>query len=382
MVAARHNLLGMTLQELVTFAEDIGERQYRGQQLFDWLYAKGAERFGGMTNLGREFRQRLEDRATIEGVHLLDRRSSVADGTTKYLFGLSDGLKIETVLIPPAVSFQDHEAEKEEEQKRLTLCVSTQVGCPLDCAFCATGTMGFSRNLTAGEIIDQVRQVKRLAGRSPTNVVFMGMGEPLLNYREVMQAAEILSTGMKIAARRITVSTAGWADGIRKMAEEQRKLKLAVSLHSAVEETRESLMPVSRRYPLDQLREALQHYYASIGQRVTYEVVFFDGINDTDAEVNRLVKFARGVPSKINVIPFHPIAFPGAPERISRLRPSPRLDEIVHRLRMLHLTVMVRSSAGEEIDAACGQLVVREGGPPPGWFSGKPGRTGQMGLSS
>jgi 23S rRNA (adenine2503-C2)-methyltransferase len=359
MAAERYNLLGMNLQELVTFAEGIGERRYRGQQLFDWLYSKGAERFGCMTNLGREFRQRLEGRATIEGVHLLDRQSSSVDGTTKFLFGLSDGLRIETVLIPPAVSFQNREAEQEEEQKRLTLCVSTQVGCPLDCAFCATGTMGFSRNLSAGEILDQVRQVKHLTGRALTNVVFMGMGEPLLNYREVMRATEILSTGMKIAARRITVSTAGWAEGIRLMADEQRKLKLAVSLHSAVEETRRSLMPVSRRYPLERLREALQHYYACVGLRVTYEVVFFDGINDSDAEVNRLVKFVRGVPSKINVIPFHPIAFPGAPERVSRLRPSPRQDEIVDRLRALHLAVMVRSSAGEEIDAACGQLAVR-----------------------
>ncbi|MGB2958295.1 MAG: 23S rRNA (adenine(2503)-C(2))-methyltransferase RlmN [Bacteroidota bacterium] len=359
MVAARYNLLGMNLQELVAFAEEIGERRYRGQQLFDWLYAKGAESFGGMTNLGRDFRQRLASRATIEGVHLLGRRSSVADGTTKFLFGLSDGLRIETVLIPPAVSFQNHEAEQEEEQRRLTLCVSTQVGCPLDCIFCATGTMGFFRNLTAGEILDQVRQVKHITGRPLTNIVFMGMGEPLLNYRNVMEAAEILSTGMKMATRRITVSTAGWVEGIRRMADERRKSNLAVSLHSAVEETRRSLMPISRKYPLDHLKKALEHYYARVRQRITYEVVFFDGINDTDAEVNRLVKFLRGVPSKINVIPFHPIAPSGVPGPVSRLRPSPRRDEIVRRLRALRLTVMVRSSAGEEIDAACGQLAVR-----------------------
>jgi len=362
MTVARHNLLGMNLQELVAFAEEIGERRYRGQQLFDWLYAKGAESFEGMSNLGREFRQRLSDRATIEGVRLMNRRSSSAEGTTKFLFALSDGLRIETVLIPPAVSFLNREAKQEQEQKRLTLCVSTQVGCPLDCAFCATGSMGFSRNLTAGEILDQVRQVKHLTGRPITNIVFMGMGEPLLNYRNVMQAAEVLSAGMKIAARRITVSTAGWAEGIRLMGDERRKLKLAVSLHSAVEETRTSLMPIGRRYPLAQLREALEYYYACIRERVTYEVIFFDGINDTDAEVNQLLRFARRVPSKINVIPFHPIHMPGAPDCVLRLRPSPRQDEIVDRLRALHLTVMVRSSAGEEIDAACGQLAAREEG--------------------
>ena len=348
----------MNLQELVEFAQEIGERRYRGQQLFGWLYAKGAETVGEMSNLGQAFRQRLATTATVKGVQLLDRQSSATDGTTNFLFALSDGLKIETVLVPPATTFRNGEAEQEDEQKRLTLCVSTQVGCPLDCAFCATGTMGFSRNLTTGEVLDQVRQVRRRTGRAITNVVFMGMGEPLLNYRNVMSAAEILSEGMRIAPRRITVSTAGWAEGIRMMADERRRLKLAVSLHSAVEKTRAALMPISRRYPLDRLMEAMEYYYARTRQRITYEIVFFDGINDSDLEVRRLVQFVRRVPSKINVIPFHPITPSTSSVHPSSLRPSSRQGEIVERLRALHLTVMVRSSAGEDIDAACGQLVV------------------------
>jgi 23S rRNA (adenine2503-C2)-methyltransferase len=362
MAAAKHNLLGMNRQELVEFAEEIGERRYRGQQLFEWLYAKGAETFGEMTNLGKAFRQRLATTASISGVELCDRQSSATDGTAKFLFALSDDLKIETVCIPPAMTFRNGEAEQDDEQQRLTLCVSTQVGCPLDCAFCATGTMGFSRNLTTGEILDQVRQVRRRIGRAITNVVFMGMGEPLLNYRNVMSAAQILSEGMKIAPRRITVSTAGWAEGIRMMADERRRLKLAVSLHSAVEKTRAALMPISRRYPLDRLMEAAEYYYACTGQRITYEIVFFDGINDSDLEVRRLVQFVRRVPSKINVIPFHPIPASASSGLPSLLRASSRQGEIVERLRALHVTVMVRSSAGEDIDAACGQLVVRTGG--------------------
>jgi 23S rRNA (adenine2503-C2)-methyltransferase len=358
MPATRQNLLGMDQSQLAELAENLGERPYRGRQLFGWLYAQGVDDIGAMSDLSREFRQRLALATTVQGIAPVDVRRSPRDGTTKFLFALSDGRKIESVLIPPASAFSQTEGRGEDEQTRLTLCVSSQAGCPLDCAFCATATMGFARNLTTGEIIDQFRQAQRSSEKRITNVVFMGMGEPLMNYDNVMRAIDILSAGMGIAARRITVSTAGWADGIRRMGEEQRKPKLALSLHSAVEATRARLMPVAKRHSLEELRAALGFYYRRTRRRVTYEQVFFAGVNDSDRELAALIKFARLVPCKVNVIPYHSIAFTGKGTTRERLEPSPRAGELVERLREAHLTVMVRSNAGEDIEGACGQLAV------------------------
>jgi len=348
----------MNQQELEEFASGLGESAYRGRQLFHWLYARGADSVEAMTDLAKPFRRLLVSRARIEPLHELARSVSGVDGTTKFLFGLPDGRAVETVLIPPARSFENGPGAI---SNRLTLCVSTQVGCPLDCAFCATATMGFARNLTAGEIVDQVRQVRRISQKRITNVVFMGMGEPLLNYDNAMRAVELLSLGMQLAPRRVTLSTAGWVPGIRRLAEENQRLKLAVSLHSAVEQTRRMLMPVSARFGLGELAEAIAQYYRSTGMRVTYEVILFEGINDSDYEVAQLARFAQRTPSKINVIPFHSITAATMSDRACALRPSARMHQIVGRLRARHLRVMVRSSAGEDIDAACGQLAVRAG---------------------
>jgi len=353
------NLLGYSLAELTAFAERLGESRYRGRQLFQWLYAHGAPEFARMSSFGKEFRSRLTSSAMIAGVEPVTEQRSQADGTTKYLFALADGLRVESVLIPPASAFQGGEADAEDEQRRLTLCVSTQVGCPLDCAFCATATMGFRRNLTAGEIVDQLLAVRRLSGRAVTNVVFMGMGEPLMNYDQVLRAADLMVEGAGIAARRITISTAGWVAGIRRLADEQRKVKLAVSLHGASDDVRTRLMPVTARHPLGELMEAVELYWRRTKRRITYEYIFFDGINDSAADVRGLIGLARRVPCKINVIPYHSIAFTGAGGPAASLRPSPRAAEIVETLRAHHLTVMVRSSAGEDIDAACGQLAVK-----------------------
>jgi 23S rRNA (adenine2503-C2)-methyltransferase len=219
--------------------------------------------------------------------------------------------------------------------------------------------MGFLRNLSAGEIVDQILQVRRLTGRRITNIVFMGMGEPLLNYDSVMAASGIFTAGAGIAQKRITVSTAGLPDRIRRLGLEKRKIKLAVSLHSAVDATRSHLMPINRRFPLEDLLAAVGAYYEGTGRRVTYEYIFFDGVNDTDREVSALIRLARRIPCKINVIPYHSIAFTNPTGLGAGLRPSPRVEELVERLRDHHLTALVRSSAGEEIDAACGQLAVR-----------------------
>jgi 23S rRNA (adenine2503-C2)-methyltransferase len=358
MNAAKQNLLGLTREELADVAESIGEPRYRGRQIFAWLYSRGATSFGAMTDLGKAFRERLEMRATIAGLTLESRRRSHHDGTTKFLFALPDGRHVESVLIPPALSFIGGDPAADDGPERLTLCVSTQVGCPLDCAFCATGVMGFTRNLSTGEIVDQVLQVRRSTPNTITNIVFMGMGEPLMNYDNVMNAVEIMTAGIGITVRRITISTAGQADRIRQMADEERKAKLAVSLHSAVNATRTRLMPINRKFDLTALRLALEHYYRRMQRRVTYEVILFDGVNDTDPEVARLITFARHVPCKLNIIPFHSIAFTGVGAEGAALRPSTRMEEIVERLRTAHLTVMVRSNAGEDIEGACGQLAV------------------------
>jgi 23S rRNA (adenine2503-C2)-methyltransferase len=356
---SKTNLLGLNEEELSDFIEEIGESRYRGRQIFQWLYEKGAGNINDITVLGKALRNDLDTVATITSITPVTRQQATGDGTTKFLFSLRDGARIESVLIPPASAFREADATDDDEQKRLTLCVSTQVGCPLDCSFCATATMGFVRNLDAGEIVDQILQIRRSTGKKITNVVFMGMGEPMMNYDNVMKAAGLMTTGIGIAARRITVSTAGWADKIRQMGEEEQRVKLAVSLHSADERTRTALMPITKRFGLDALMSAIDFYYARTKQRVTYEYIFFDGINDSDTDVRKLISLARRVPCKINVIPFHSIDHAAALQRHATLRRSPRVDAIVERLRSSDLSVFVRSSAGEGIDAACGQLAVR-----------------------
>jgi 23S rRNA (adenine2503-C2)-methyltransferase len=305
-----------------------------------------------MTDVARSFRENLASIAALEFPRLVERHVSSSDGTIKFLFQLSDAARIETVYIP-----QDLGPDGDAAGRR-TLCVSTQVGCPLDCQFCATGTMGFVRNLPVGEIVAQLLQVQSLVGRTMTNVVFMGMGEPLLNYDAVIEAADIMTAGMGIAARRITVSTAGWVDGIVRMAEERRRNKLAISLHSVDTAVRTRLMPVTKRFPLDVLRTALAEYYTRTKLRVTFEMIFFEGVNDRPEDIQRLVRFFRSIPCKINVIPYHSIAFRHPAGLGAELRPSRRQDAIVQQLRDAHLTVMVRSNAGEDIRAACGQLAV------------------------
>ena len=355
------NLLGLTQQELADFVERIGEPRYRGKQLYQWLYAKRAKSFAAMTDVSKDLREELAARCTIEFPALETRQQSDRDGTTKFLFRLSDDAKIETVLIPPRLAFQNKGASDEEEQRRLTVCISTQVGCPLDCKFCATASMGYLRNLTVGEIVSQVLLSKTLSGKNITNVVFMGMGEPLMNYENVMKATDIIINGIGIAARRVTVSTAGWADRIRQMADEQRKVKLAVSLHSANDETRQKLMPIARKFDLHALMSSLEYYHRKTGKRVTYEYIFFDGVNDSEKDVAQFIKLARRVPCKINVIPYHSINFISPTGISAALRPSPRMEDIVEELRTSNLTVFVRSNAGEDIDAACGQLAVKTG---------------------
>lgn len=359
----RRNIKGLTLSELEEFALSIGERKFRGRQLFEWLYVKEAPSFADMTSLSKAFREELSSAATIESIGLDASSTSALDRTVKYLFALHDGKKIESVLIPPRTAFAGKEAPAEDEQTRLTLCLSTQAGCPLDCAFCATGTMGLLRNLDAGEIIDQFAQVRKLSARKITNLVFMGMGEPLMNYDNLLRAIEILQSGFGMPARRMTVSTAGWVPGIDRLAGEKRRIKLAVSLHSLDDATRTALMPVNRKFPLAALLDSVAAYYRAVKQRVTFEYILFDGLNDREEDLRRLVALAGRIPCKINLIPFHSIGFTHPTGLAATLRPTPRprIEEFASRLRNAHLTVFVRSSSGEDIAAACGQLAVASG---------------------
>jgi 23S rRNA (adenine2503-C2)-methyltransferase len=353
---AKRNLKGLTLAELQSFVGEVGEKKYRAAQLYGWLYASAAQSFDEMTSISKGFRTLLNQIAVISNIQLATRSVS-RDGTIKYLFRLEDTATIESVLIPSTV-------KSVEDRERLTLCVSTQVGCPLACAFCATGSMGFTRNLTTGEIVDQVLQVQRDIQKRITNLVYMGMGEPMLNYDNVMKSVDLINDdrGLNIGARHITISTAGYADKIRQIADEDRHVKLALSLHSLENDKRVKLMPITKKYSVDDLVDAIEYYYHKTRRRPTFEYVLFDGFNDTAADIKLFVKLGKKIPCKVNLIPFHSIAFMHPSGIGASLKPAPvqRIEAFADALRKADITVMVRSSSGQDINAACGQLAVLE----------------------
>lgn len=348
------NLKGLSLVELQEFVESIGEKKYRAIQIYQWLYAKFADDLEQMTNISKEFRSILSQKAKIYNLKVLAKNFS-GDGTIKYLFGLEDGMAIESVLIPTT-------NESSQAEKRLTLCVSTQVGCSLGCKFCATGFIGFRRNLTAGEIVDQVIQVQKLIDKRITNIVFMGMGEPLLNYDNLMKSIEIINDdhGLNIGARHITVSTAGYADKIYQMADEKRTVKLALSLNTLDNEKRTKIMPITKKYPVRVLIDALEYYYNKTKKRPTFEYILFEGFNDCVDDVKALKKLAGKVPCKVNLIPYNSIDFIKSVDGDLILKPASkaRIELFADALRREGLTVMVRNSSGADINAACGQLAV------------------------
>jgi 23S rRNA (adenine2503-C2)-methyltransferase len=339
-------LKGMTLPELENFVAELGWEKYRARQIFKWLYNKQVDDFSKMSDIPKDYREKLSEVADINELKLSTFEKSNCDGTIKFLFELKDGEKIESVLIP--------------DDSRLTLCVSTQVGCPIDCKFCATGAMGFKRNLTTGEIIDQVIQSQRFSERRITNIVFMGMGEPLLNLKNLLKAIDIITSndGIRIGSRKITISTVGLPDKIKELADAGRKVKLAISLHTLNEDLRKKLIPIANRYPIQSIIEAVKYYYNKIGLRITYEYILFEGLNDTDEDVKKLVELAKIVPCKINILKFHPVDFIRKDPILKKLKPSKRLEEFAQRLRENNLTVFIRSNAGEDIKAACGQLAI------------------------
>lgn len=339
--------------ELEAFATELGEPAYRGRQIFKWLFGKGAASFEEMTDLPKDFRKQLSERTDLR-LLLPSRVQSASDETIKALFTLPSGRQFETVLIP--------DVKPDGSPNRLTVCVSSQVGCAMGCAFCATGTMGFQENLTSGEIFDQALYMNDLAleryGRGITNVVYMGMGEPLLNYENVVRSIDLLtdSDGLGLSPRRITLSTVGLARRIRALADDDRGMNLAVSLHAPTDEKRSSIMPVNRAAATDlaALREALEYFHGKTGRRITYEYCMFDQVNDSEDDARRLAEVTRWVPSKVNLIMYNPVEGLGF-ERT----PSDRLDAFIQVLVRGGVTVTVRRSRGQDIDAACGQLAVK-----------------------
>ncbi|MCO6466711.1 MAG: 23S rRNA (adenine(2503)-C(2))-methyltransferase RlmN [Bradyrhizobiaceae bacterium] len=354
-VAGLPELKGLTVAQLEQVFLDLGQKKYRAQQVYDALYVHRIPDVHGMTTLPADLRALLHERFRTSSVELESLQHS-EDGTKKFLFALHDGRVIESVLIPSEM------VEADGKPRRRTLCISTQVGCNLGCTFCATATMKLARNLSAGEIIDQFLQAQLHSEQPITNVVFMGMGEPMNNYDNVMQATSILNDQrtLMVAPRRTTLSTAGVLPGIVRMADEGRIIKLALSLHATTQETRVKLMPIAKKWPLDQVLETLDYYYKKTRKSVTYEYIVFKGLNDTLDDARRLGRMARRLPTKVNLIPFHEIDFTHPTGFSAELKPaSPeRFQWFIDRLREEDVRVLVRSSSGLDIDAACGQLAL------------------------
>jgi len=338
----KRDIRALTKDQLRSFFEAQGDKAFRGNQVYEWLWQKSAHTFGDMTNISKETRQMLEGNFVINHIKV-DQMQRSSDGTIKNAVRLHDDLIVESVLIPT--------------KTRTTACVSSQVGCSLDCKFCATSRLKRMRNLNPDEIYDQVvvidNESRLYFDRPLSNIVFMGMGEPLMNYNNVLKAIGMITSpeGLGMSPKRITVSTSGVPKMIRKMADEEVKFKLAVSLHSAIDEIRTSIMPFNATFTLADLRESLEYWYQKTKSRITYEYVVWKGINDTQTDVNALVDFCRFAPSKVNLIEYNPID-DGEFQQAN----NAAIEMYVNTLEKNGITVTVRRSRGKDIDAACGQL--------------------------
>jgi 23S rRNA (adenine2503-C2)-methyltransferase len=338
---SKQNLIGYTQAQLEDLMESIGEKRYKGRQLFKWLYSVRQYDFELMTDLTKGTRSLLSEKATFD-VPQPDHIAESSDGSRKLLFELEDGSVIESVLLPTS------------DDTRRAICVSSQVGCALGCRFCATGGLGFKRNLTVGEILGQLIHVRDEYGDDAfTNIVMMGMGEPLLNLDNVVTAIRILSDpiGLGITARKVTISTAGVVPGIRKLAELKLKSCLAVSLNAATQEKRLELMPIAKSYHLNALMDALRYYTDATKMRVTFEYILIKDFNDTNADLKALARLVQGIPCKINLLAYNPV------KGLNFERPSDEsIDRFAHKLYPKVPAVTVRKSRGTDIAAACGQL--------------------------
>ena len=338
----KKDIRALSKDQLREFFVSQGDKPFRGNQVYEWLWIKSAHTFDDMTNISKETRQMLEDNFVINHIKV-DTMQRSSDGTIKNAVRLHDGFLVESVLIPT--------------KSRSTACVSSQVGCSLDCKFCATSRLKRMRNLNPDEIYDQVvaiDQQSRLYNDRPlSNIVFMGMGEPLMNYNNVLKAIDKITSkeGLAMSPKRITVSTSGVPKMIKKMADDGVKFNLAVSLHSAIDEVRTTIMPFNEHFPLADLREALQHWYSKTKSRITYEYVVWKGINDNKEAVEALIKFCKFAPSKVNLIEYNPID-DGEFQQAS----NEAVNMYLKMLESRNIVATIRRSRGKDIDAACGQL--------------------------
>lgn len=338
----KKDIRALTKDQLRDFFVENGDKAFRGNQVYEWLWSKSAHSFEDMTNISKETREMLQDNFVINHIEVDSIQRSL-DGTVKNAVRLYDGLIVESVLIPTGT--------------RTTACVSSQVGCSLDCLFCATARLKKMRNLNPDEIYDQVAAINKESllyyNHKLSNIVFMGMGEPLMNYNNVLKSiAKITSPeGLGMSPKRITVSTSGVPKMIKKLADDNVKFNLAVSLHSAIDEVRTKIMPFNENFPLKDLKEALEYWYAKTSSRVTYEYIVWKGINDNREAIMALVKFCKNVPCKVNLIEYNPID----DGDFKQAKPQ-AIEDYISILEMNDIIVNVRRSRGKDIDAACGQL--------------------------
>jgi 23S rRNA (adenine2503-C2)-methyltransferase len=338
----KKDIRALSKEELRDFFVVNNDKAFRGNQVYEWLWSKGAHSFDDMTNVSKETRFMLESNFVINHIKV-DTMQRSEDGTVKNAVRLHDGLVVESVLIPT--------------NTRTTACVSSQVGCSLDCNFCATARLKRMRNLEPAEIYDQVIAIdkeSRLYYNHPlSNIVFMGMGEPLMNYNNVLKAIEMITSpeGLGMSPKRIMVSTSGVPKMIKKLADDDVKFKLAVSLHSAIDEIRSRIMPFSTNFPLVELRESLEYWYRKTKSKISYEYVVWKDINDNKASIDALVKFCKYVPCKVNLIEYNPID-DGEFQQASQ----ESINAYIKALESSGIVVKVRRSRGKDIDAACGQL--------------------------
>jgi 23S rRNA (adenine2503-C2)-methyltransferase len=339
----------LKINDLIDFFEQNNLPKFRAKQVYEWLWKKNVSDFEQMKNLPKNIRALLAQNFTINCIRITYQIKSKIDNSTKFAFATGDNLYIEGVLIPSS------------NNKRVTACISTQVGCPLGCKFCATGTMGFRRNLTAAEIYEQVfllnQQAQTIYNRKLTNIVVMGMGEPLLNYDNLITALDFVTSknGLEMSPSRITVSSVGLVKQIRKLADDKHRFNLAISLHNAIDSERSDFMPVNKKNNLHELIEALKYFYQKTGKRITFEYLLIHGITDTLRHAKALSEFCKNFPSKINLIEFNPV------QHIDYQRSNPEdIKKFYDYIANKNLVVTIRRSKGQDINAACGQLAIRK----------------------
>ena len=342
----KRHIKNLGFEELADFVKENAEQAFRTKQIYEWMWKKRCVSFDEMTNIPASFREKLISEFSCNSINSFDEYVS-NDRTRKYAFHLTDSNVIESVLIPSG--------------SRVTACVSTQVGCALACGFCATGKLGFKRNLEAAEIHDQLIMLmnftKEKYQTELDNIVAMGMGEPLLNYKNTMSAFDKISAKelLNFSPQRITISTAGVTSGIKQMADENVPYHLALSLHSAIETKRKSMMPVAKKYPLIQLTEALKYYHSKTHNRITIEYILFDKINDSNEDAEALARFCRNFPVKINIIPYNSTS-----DNIYHKSKPETVGNFVDFLKNKNIIVNLRTSKGSDIQAACGQLTLNQ----------------------